>query len=262
MILGGGLVARQGGKHNKYKHILERCPPVEYYNTYVEPFIGGGSVFLNVPIVKIMVGGDTDVKMINLWKDLQNVDIDKVKQYNFKITISKEQWDKYNEIAKNKLIGDATDRFIANLLIRQHSFSTTGLKYFKHNSISIKKASSTVVLKRNLEKYKEHVKNAKFFNKSYEYLINKYDSKTTFFYCDPPYYNVDSTSYETGEIDHVLFHNRITKIKGLFLISYNDDKYIKDLYKDYYITSFNSRQTMGISKKYVNEILISNYKVE
>jgi len=84
MILGGGLVARQGGKHNKYKHILKRFPPIEYYNTYVEPFIGGGSVFLNAPIVKSMVGGDTDVKLLNLWQDLQNVDIDKVKQYNFK----------------------------------------------------------------------------------------------------------------------------------------------------------------------------------
>ena len=260
MILGGGLVARQGGKHNKYKHILKRFPPIEYYNTYVEPFIGGGSVFLNAPIVKSMVGGDTDVKLLNLWQDLKNVDIDKVIQYNFKKKISKEQWEKYNEIAKHKLIGDATDRFIANLLIRIHSFSAMAKRYYKHDSISLNKFSRTIVLKRNLEKYKEHVKNAKFFNKSYEYLFNKYDSKTTFFYCDPPYHSVDSSSYETGEIDHVLFHDRITKIKGLFLISYNDDKYIKDLYKDYYITSFKSRQTLGI-KKYVNELLISNYKL-
>ncbi len=88
MILGGGLVARQGGKHSKYKHILKRFPPIEYYDTYVEPFIGGGSVFLNAPVVKSMVGGDTDVKLLNVWKDLQNVDIDKVKQYKFKKTIS------------------------------------------------------------------------------------------------------------------------------------------------------------------------------
>jgi len=259
MILGGGLVARQGGKHYNYKHIFKRFPPIEYYNTYVEPFIGGGSVFLNAPDVKTMIGGDTDVRLLNLWQDLKNVDIDKVKQYNFKKTVSKEQWEKYNEIAKNKLIGDATDRFIANLLIRKHSFSNTGSKYYKHDSISIKKFSSTVLLKRNLEKYKEHVKNAKFFNKSYEYLFNKYDSKTTFFYCDPPYYNVDSSSYETGEIDHVLFRDRITKIKGLFLISYNDDKYIRDLYKDYYITSYKSKHVLGI-KKDVDELLISNYR--
>ena len=92
-------------------------------------------------------------------------------------------------------------------------------------------------------------------------IIPKYDSDSSFFYCDPPYYETSVTDYETGTIDHLELFNILDNIKGYFLLSYNDTPYIRKLYKNYHITSFKNHQTFtGVGgDKIAMDLLISNY---
>ena len=43
---GNGFIGRWGGKHYSRNKILSYIP--DNYDTYVEPFVGGGSVYLNL----------------------------------------------------------------------------------------------------------------------------------------------------------------------------------------------------------------------
>ena len=136
-----------------------------------------------------------------------------------------------------------------------HGFGTV----FNNNKTS--NATTYKTLKKNIKAYKETLKHVKFFKKSYTLIIPKYDSKSSFFYCDPPYYETATTDYETGNIDHLELFNILDNIKGYFLLSYNDTPYIRKLYKNYHITSFKNHQsfTGGKGDKIVTDLLISNY---
>ena len=63
-------------------------------------------------------------------------------------------------------------------------------------------------------------------NMDFEDVIKKYDSPTTYFYCDPPYYIVGEGSYYSNHSftreDHERLADTLKSIKGNFSLSYYD----------------------------------------
>ena len=57
--------------------------------------------------------------------------------------------------------------------------------------------------------------------------------------------------------DHERLNNCLKGIKGKFILSYNDDEYIRDLYRDFDITAV-ERQN-NLSKGSFKELIIKNY---
>jgi DNA adenine methylase len=253
MIEGSGLISRVGGKSRQKKEIFKRWLPTEYYNTYVEPFLGGGNIAMEAPVVKKMIAGDSDTNVINIFNDFKKIDPEVFRNFDF-TRPSRKKWQQLkHDLPKEK---DPIKRLYSNLYIRLFSFAGKGQNYIKTNGRYTK-------LKKNIEKYQDILNNFTIVKKDYKYLIKKYDSPKTFFYLDPPYYKVYSSAYETGEIDHQELFDLLDNIKGYFLLSYNDVPYIRKLYKDYYITKFISKQTVidTGALNLVSELLISNYKI-
>ena len=66
-------------------------------------------------------------------------------------------------------------------------------------------------------------------------LIRHYDRPETFFYCDPPYHATEGYYQNIGEEgfterDHIRLRDTLCSIEGKFLLSYNDDPFIRNLY--------------------------------
>ena len=95
-------------------------------------------------------------------------------------------------------------------------------------------------------------------NKDFEDLIKVYDRPNALFYCDPPYRTAQKY-YDVpfSDSDHERLKNSLSNIKGRFILSYNDDEYIRELYKDYNITAV-ERQN-NLSSGTYKELIITNY---
>lgn len=104
----------------------------------------------------------------------------------------------------------------------------------------------------------------------FEKHINKYDSKNTLFYCDPPYFNHEGDYYRGKEYFGLEGHKRLadvlSRIDGKFILSYYDfdglDKlYPKNIFhwktKEFTKASTSIKKTDGNKKG--AEILIMNY---
>ncbi len=95
-------------------------------------------------------------------------------------------------------------------------------------------------------------------HKDFENLIKVYDRPTALFYCDPPYHSTEKY-YDVpfAESDHIRLRDTLANIKGKFLLSYNDDDFVRGLYKDFKIEAIERGNNLAGGK--FKELIITNY---
>jgi DNA adenine methylase len=247
-INGSGLFSRQGGKYRQRKIILEHFPPTYAYDTYVEPFLGGGSIAMEAPRVKTMIAGDTDPAVISTFKDFKKAG-HLIKNMDF--TPDKDTFEKLK--ASNPTTPAA--RLYKELYLSFHSYAGNKRHFSKRNSTGDR-------LKSNIDKYMQQLAPYTILKRDYSDLIKKYDSPTTFFYLDPPYYGTDTKPYATGNIDHEKLAEMLRNISGYFMLSHNDTPYIRNLYDGFRFFKYISPQAnIDGGERRVPEVLITNYKI-
>ena len=109
-------------------------------------------------------------------------------------------------------------------------------------------------------------------NQDFEKLIKHYDRETAFFYCDPPYHATEGYYKNVGEDgfrkkDHYRLRDTLLGIEGRFLLSYNDDPFVRSLYDYPGITLQEVTRPNSIKLRYENgaqfpELLIANYDMD
>ncbi len=123
--------------------------------------------------------------------------------------------------------------------------------------------------KRNLQKpvdyfsaIRDRLQNTIIENSDFESLIKLYDSADSLFYLDPPYHGTER--YYPGsfsEEDHRRLEEALKSIKGRFILSYNDDSFIRELYSDFSVEFVSQRYSLKRSdpSRKFTELLIKNY---
>ena len=109
-------------------------------------------------------------------------------------------------------------------------------------------------------------------NQDFERLIRHYDRPTAFFYCDPPYHKTEGYYQNIGERgftedDHIRLRDRLLKIEGRFLLSYNDDGFVRELYDRpgivvQEVTRLNNMRQRFEGGAQFSELLIANYDMD
>lgn len=106
-------------------------------------------------------------------------------------------------------------------------------------------------------------------NKDFEKLIRQYDRPASLFYLDPPYHATEGYYQNIGEdgfteADHIRLRDVLMRIEGKFLLSYNDDAFIRSLYDRPGIYLMETTRINNIKQRYDNgaqfpELIIANY---
>lgn len=88
----------------------------------------------------------------------------------------------------------------------------------------------------------------------YKDVIEKYDSISTIFYLDPPYFRKEYVYGISHDIDfHTELFDVLSNIKGKFILSYENNTFISKLYNKFEIKHYNGKRN-----KLTNEIIIIN----
>lgn len=97
-------------------------------------------------------------------------------------------------------------------------------------------------------------------NLDFEEIFRRYDCENAFFYLDPPYTKGQGyKTVKTKDFEHKRLFNCIKKLKARWLLSYNDDDYIRELYKDYKIIEISRINSLTSKGGVYKELLIKNY---
>ena len=96
----------------------------------------------------------------------------------------------------------------------------------------------------------------------FERLIKTYDRESALFYCAPPYYEAEKYYPDRFQPeDHLRLMESLSKIKGKFILSYNDCPEIRELYAGYSVITV-ERQDNLVTKnnpRRYREVIIKNY---
>ena len=287
------LVRWVGGKNRLIPEIDKRIPKNinAQYDTYVEPFVGGGSVMFhilnNYNFKKIYVN-DKNKELINLYLSIKNFPkemVDKIEKLDLKylsLDVSKKK-EMYHLIRKNynriKLKDEKINIEKANLLMFLMRMCFNGVYRvnkkgeFNTSIGSFLTRSFRKITKEEIFAISEQLENVIFFSKDFSELEDLISDKT-FFYLDPPYLP------ETDKQEHIRytpdgfsideqkrlkeFIDKINLKGGKFILSNSDTEngFFYDLYKEYVIDKVKIKRLISGKnefRKEITELMIKNF---
>lgn len=242
------IFCRQGSKGWIADKIIKLFPKNYADLTYIEPFVGGGSIyfFKNKSVKEIL--NDKDKSLIDGYRLVKKANIKDIEKYKDRKTL-----EEYRDFIK-ETSGNYTDKLAREIVKKNNTFNS-----LPHTKIY--QTKNPYCKLKNLEKYQERMKNTVLYSWDYRKVINRYDSINTFIYLDPPYEDGDKAKvYIHSSFNHKQFADYLKTIKSKWLLSLNDSPTIRELFKDFKIISIQVHK--GNNKNgslFRNELLIKNY---
>ncbi|MDE5619631.1 MAG: DNA adenine methylase, partial [Ruminococcus sp.] len=213
-----------GGKSLLAKKIVALFP--DDINRYIEVFGGGGSVmFCKEKHADLEVYNDFNSDLVNLFRCAKYHRAELQREISGYFN-SREMFEDIK--AKMNIRGFTDIQRAAMFYVRIKISYGSDIRTFscKGNNLSSD----------YLEPIEKRLKRVVIENKDFENLIKVYDRPKALFYCDPPYHKTENYYDATfTEADHERLKVILSGIKGRFVLSYNDDEYIRELYKDFKI---------------------------
>jgi DNA adenine methylase len=248
------IFCRVGNKTTLIDDILKVIPQ---HTTYVEPFVGGASIFWNKSKAKQNVLNDLDSELINGYKALKKASIN---PKDYPVIDDKDvnvRLKKLNEFV-NKNHTNPNSIVLSLMYNSCNTFSSKGIgKIYKGRSLQSKV--------NNIEFFVKKLKqNVILTNQDYKSILKKYDKPSTFFFLDPPY-EKSKGLYKKSYIDYVEMESILKKLKGKFLLTINDSPEIRKIFSGFNIYPIKvSSQSKGSYsfKGSRNELFITNYNMK
>lgn len=237
-----------GGKKLLRKQIISMFPD-DVPERYIEVFGGAGWVLFgkDANSKQLEVFNDINSQLINLYRCIKYHDEELRKELDF-LLVSREQFYDFKEQINVNGLTDIQRAARYYYLVRvSYGADCEGFGCNKKNISAdifngVKKRLERVIIE----------------NKNYDNLIKVYDREKALFYCDPPYHKTEHYYQNTFlEEDHIHLRDCLAGIKGKFILSYNDDEFIRNLYTGFSI--YPVERANNLTQGTFKELIITNY---
>tara|TARA_R110000850_G_scaffold18034_2_gene54839 strand:- start:72 stop:962 length:891 start_codon:yes stop_codon:yes gene_type:complete len=269
-----------GGKSKAIKTLSQWYPQI--ISEYREPFIGGGSIAIDVtkanPDIPVWIN-DLYVPLYNFWVQLRDRGQDLsegVREQKEKMLErgTQDEKDKFAKDLFNKYANelDTYDDFrkaVAFFIMNKCSYS--GLTENSTFSRTAANSNFSLVGADKLSQFSELIKKWKITNIDYSEVMNA-PGEDVFVFLDPPYDIKDFLYGKDREMhkffDHDKFAEDVYKCPHEFMITYNVNDRLLELYKDYHLREWKLRYSMahrgekGTDENVKTELLVTNYPTE
>jgi len=269
-----------GGKSKAIKTLSQWYPKT--ISEYREPFIGGGSIAIDItkmnPDIPVWIN-DLYVPLYNFWVQLRDRGeelserVREEKQNTLdegdpdKVTSkAKDLFDRYKEEIDTY---DDFEKAVAFFIMNKCSYS--GLTENSTFSQTASNSNFSLVGADKLKEFSKLIKNWKITNIDYSELMMKRGSDDTFIFLDPPYDIKDFLYGKNREMhksfNHDRFADQVYNCIHKFMITYNVNDRLKEMYGNYNLNEWKLRYSMahrgdkGTDENVKTELLITNYNI-
>lgn len=266
-----------GGK-TQIIDLIKQEMPLEY-NTYYEPFVGGGALFFNL-IPRNAVISDYNEELIHAYQCFQNTNdyslmINEIMKHE--TNHSEEYYYIIRDMDRNKNYGELPKYIKAARMIYLNKACFNGL--YRVNSkgyFNVPSGKKTTVTAYNCELFDNiheflSDKSIKIIHSDFEKTVQNARSGD-FVYFDPPYDVYDEQNNFTAYSKENFGKNEQIRLASVFknltdrgvrvMLSNHNTPFINELYKEYKIKVIKAKRNInskGDARGFVDEVIITNY---
>jgi len=229
------LVKWSGGKGDEIKQFEKYIP--SNYDTYLEPFIGGGALFFHLAPNKAVIS-DVHTELVDLYTSIGQGKANEIHEF---MEQHPNDEPTYYRVRDEMPINNSLDNAKRFFYERKTCFRGM-LRYNKKGKFNIPFGRYKTINYSDLQNgaYEALLARTQVLNTSFEHVFDNYNNENHFMFLDPPY---DSEFTDYGycqfgkkEQEKLAKCFKETKIKCLMIIGSTD--FIKDLYKDYIVDEY------------------------
>lgn len=232
------LIKWSGGKGDEIKDFEKYIPT--NYDTYIEPFIGGGALFFKLSPQKAVIS-DVHTELVDLYNSIGQGNANEI--YNFMEQTPNDDTT-YYKVRDEMVISNSLDNAKRFYYQRKTCFRGM-LRYNKNGKFNIPFGRYKTINYSELQNkdYETLLARTSVLRKSFEYVFENYNDENNFMFLDPPY-DSEFTDYgycQFGKREQETLAKcfKETKIKCLMVIG--KTKFIEDLYKDYIVDEYDKK---------------------
>ncbi len=262
------LIKWSGGKKDEIKHFEKYIP--KDFDTYLEPFVGGGSVFFHLRPEKAIIN-DIHPELIAFYKAIKDGNSQKIYDFFEQNPNNPETYYKIREedclpdgtLEENELYTACRFYYLRKTCFRGMS------RYNKKGKFNIPFGKYKNINYSSLlnPEYKDVLSNTEIYKESFEWVFENFNDEKNFMFLDPPY-DSPFTDYGYCKFDrenHRVLANyfKTTNIRCMIILGKTD--FIMDLYKGYIKGEYSKKYKFKIHSQRVgseidNEhLIITNY---
>lgn len=256
------LVKWSGGKGDEIKEFEQYFPA--NYNTYIEPFVGGGAVFFHLSPQKAVIN-DVHKELVDFYRSIANKKAHEIYQCMKNLPNEEET---YYKVRDKMLINSPLDNAIRFYYLRKTCFRGM-LRYNKDGKFNIPYGRYKTINYSDLQNkaYEDLLNRTEVLNESFEHVFENYNDANNFMFLDPPY-DSEFTDYgycKFGKEEQKKLAGlfKETKIKCLMIIG--KTTFIEELYKDYIVGEYDKKYKFKLYAGRVGDeintkhLIIKNY---
>ena len=263
-----------GGKRQLINILMNKFLQISF-NNYIEPFVGAGSIFLNLQYNNTIIN-DINNSLINIYLQIKNnlnnllIEINKLNIKN----ITNEYYLFLRKQYNQKIINNIYDTECAALLyIINHTCFNGLYRVNKNNQFNVPWNKSNKQLNIDIDNLKNislYLQNIQIYNNDFEKICNL-ANKNDLVYLDPPFIPLNKTSHFTAYTKDGFDINEQKRVAQCFkdldkkqvfvILSNHNTELINTLYKDYNIEKIQVKRNINCkgNKRIGEEIIISNF---
>jgi DNA adenine methylase len=268
------FIRRPGNKSAHLKHIIPRIP--EKYNTYIEPFVGTGAVFLHL-LPKKWIINDLNKDIVDIWKlarDDPQYLLCEIKKFQEKFLIlsNEDKLKKCKDIT-SKINGRRGKKRTSMYLLmvyccyqgcieRNDKFSFDGLYSTIYKSESVHIFTEKYVKK--ITELSVILKNGIVLNGDYKETLKK-AKKGDFVFLDPPYiedknYTFNYNKDEVFDIQALLGELKKLDENGVkWMMTQADNKLTRTIFLKYRTFEYRNKKCFNGKNNGKKEVIFMNY---
>jgi DNA adenine methylase len=246
-----------GGKSRLAPAIIKQIPK---HTCYVEPFAGAAWVLFKKEPSRAEVLNDRDNNIVNLYRVIQHHPEEFLRQFKT-LYVSRRLFD-LQKLTNDETLTDI-HRAVKWFYLLKTAFggkmagSTFGYGTTRAASLNLVDLEATII------DIHWRLARVTIENLPYNDVIRRYDRPHTFFYLDPPYYGIKAYRYNFEPADFEALAATLMGLKGKFLMSLNDHKEVRRIFKAFHIAPVQLRyscmRSPGSRGTERGELLIRNY---
>jgi DNA adenine methylase len=213
-----------GGKTFSAERIIAKMPA---HTCYVEAFAGGAQVFFRKPRARVEVINDLDSELLNFYRCVQTAPwrVARIVSamphsrvlYNW---LRQHPWPEFQRYRRAARFWYLQRTSFAGKVVGQ-SFGYAKCRPSRQHPVRVE---------RELKDAAERLHTVTLECGPWQTVVDRYDGPETLFYLDPPYVDLPYYRHNFTEADHREMSERLRKLAGRFMLSYNDHPLIRTLY--------------------------------